>query len=55
VDPFHRLYHWKIIQTFNNPHEFSKEAPELVVNQPTIPVGLEKILKETSDSKTIYD
>jgi hypothetical protein len=39
VDPFHRLYHWKIIQTFNNPHEFSKEAPELVVNQPTIPVG----------------
>jgi hypothetical protein len=55
MDPFHGLYQWKIIQTFDNPCEFSKEAPELVVNQPTIFVRLEKNSKEPSDSKTIYN
>jgi hypothetical protein len=55
VDLVHRLYRWKIIPKSDNSRDFSREAPELVVNQPAVPVRLEKLEKDPLNLKTIYE
>jgi hypothetical protein len=55
VDLVHRLYRWKIIPKSDNSRDFSREAPELVVNQPAVLVRLEKFEKDPLNLKTIYE